>query len=352
MDIKLLKEFMAMMPRNKATLLTAPAGLGKSSFVKEFAKGIGYEVIDLRLSELEPSDLVGLPYLRDGVDGEKITAYAAPHWWPKKDKTVLFLDELDRCREDMQPIAMQLTLDRRAGGRNLPEGVIVFAACNGEKYMTSAIDQALMDRFAVVDFTPTVSEWLVWAEGALVHPSVSSFIRANQKALDTPENLIGQANIVSPSRRSWADLGFALNNLNKIHSDLTKFDHLGLFSMPFVGTEMGLQFQTWVREKFQVVNAEDVYKGRAKAENLNIVQISSVIQEIADTFCDKKRSLEEQGNCLRFFMKAGHEAFAALFAALPRDAAFIMEKFDDVDAYITESTEILAKHLNDTGKTA
>ena len=345
MEIKLLKEFVKIVPANKAVLLTGPAGLGKSSFVKELAKEIGYAVIDLRLSELEPSDLVGLPYIKDGEGGEKVTAYAAPHWWPKQGKTLLFLDELDRCREDMQPIAMQLTLDRRAGGRNLPAEVIVFAACNGEKYMTSAIDQALMDRFAVVEFTPTATEWLVWAESAKVHPAVTSFIRANNKALDTPDNLVGQPNIVSPSRRSWADLGYALNN---IKTDITEHEHLGLFAMPFVGTEMGIQFASWVREKFQVVNAEDIFKGRAKAENLNIVQISNVIGEIADAFCDKKRPLEEQGNCLRFFMKAGHEAFAALFAALPREAAFIIEKFDDVDAYITESTEVLAKHMGET----
>lgn len=350
MDIKLLTEFMGILPSNKALLLTGEAGLGKSSFVKAYAESIGYEVVDLRLSELEPSDLVGLPFIADGEFGQKVTGYAEPHWWPHQKKVLLFLDELDRCREDMQPIAMQLSLDRRAGGRNLPDGVIIVAACNGEQYMTSAIDQALMDRFAVVPFTPTVSEWLQWAESSNVNPAVCGFIRSNNKALDTPDALIGVASTISPTRRSWADLGYALNLLNKNYPDLTKCEQLALFSMPFVGTEMGLQFNTWVSEKFQVINAKDVFSGRAKADSLNILQVASVVEEIADTFCDPKRTKEEHGNCLRFFMAAGPEAFAALFSALPKAAAEIIDKFSDVDEYINKSVDILSSHIVDTAK--
>ena len=346
MEISLLNDFMASVPDTKAVMLTGEAGLGKSSFVKQFAKSLGYEFIDLRLSELEPSDLVGLPYLKDGADGEKITAYAAPFWWPKHGKVVLFLDEMDRAREDMQPIAMQLSLDRRAGGRNLPEGVRIFAACNGEKYMTSAIDQALMDRFAVVAFTPSVTEWVIWAENANIHPSVTGYIRANPAALDTPANLVGQANIISQSRRSWADLGQFINKLSQRHEDITQVEQLRHFSEPFIGDAESVSFASWVREKFQIVKAEDVYKGRVRAENLSILQISNVVQEIAMTFCDKNRSDEERGTCLRFFMAAGHEAFAALFSALPKEAAPIIEKFKDVDDFITKSVETLSQYMS------
>lgn len=347
MDIKTFLEFNKILPDGQARLLMGPAGIGKSAIVKQIAESRDYNFVDLRLSELEPSDLVGLPYLTDDPEnGEKVTNYAKPWWWPETGNTVLFLDEVDRCREDMQPIAMQLTLDRRAGGRNLPDGVIVFAACNGEKYMTSAIDQALVNRFAVVELQPTSEEWLVWAENNKVHPAVTGFIRSDKHMLDTPEKMIGVPNQAVPTRRSWTNLGYALNILEEqMQTEITNHEYLHLFAQPFVGLNPGISFASWVKEKYQVIRPADIFSGKIKAKNLNIVQVANVVQEVADLFLDEKRTEKEQYNCLKFFMDAGHEAFAALFSALDREAAYIIEKFDDVDKFIKDNVNVLSQHV-------
>jgi hypothetical protein len=352
MDIKTFKEFNSFLPHWQARLLMGPAGLGKSAVVKQYADKLGFNFVDLRLSELEPSDLVGLPYIEEGEDGIKRTFYAEPWWWPHDEKTVVFLDEVDRCREDMQPIAMQLTLDRRAGGRSLPEGVIVFAACNGEKFMTSAIDQALMNRFAAIDFTPSAEEWIRWAEEAGVHPSVIGFIRSDKNMLDTPENMVGIPNQSVPTRRSWTNFGFALNNLEKqLEKEdkvLTEVEGLHLFATPFVSSKPALTFTRWIKENYQVVTPNDIFSGKVKAENLNILQITNVLTEVVDRFMDKDLSSTNRHNCLKFFMDGGNETFAALFSALPKEAAVILEKFPDVDTYIKENIAALAKYH--TGK--
>lgn len=350
MDIKTFKDFNSFVPNWQARLLMGPAGLGKSAVVKQFADSLEFDFIDLRLSELEPSDLVGLPYIEEGEDGVKRTCYAEPWWWPQHGNVVLFLDEVDRCREDMQPIAMQLTLDRRAGGRNLPEGVIVFAACNGEKFMTSAIDQALMNRFAAIEFTPTVEEWLRWAEENGIHPAVVSHVRSDKNVLDTPANMVGIPNQPVPTRRSWTNLGLALNNLEEKvlkpeGKTINDVESLHLFAAPFLGTSPAIAFSNWVAEKYQVVTPQDIFMGKVKAENLNILQITSVLGEIVDRFMDEDLSSDQRHNCLKFFMDGGNEAFAALFSALPREAAVILEKFPDVDAYIKENIAALAKHI-------
>lgn len=353
MDIKTFKEYNSVLPDNLARLLMGPAGIGKSAAVKQFAESLGYNFIDLRLSELEPSDLVGLPYIKEDGDST-LTAYAEPWWWPHEGNTVLFLDEVDRCREDMQPIAMQLTLDRRAGGRNLPEGVIVFAACNGEKFMTSAIDQALMNRFAAFDFTPSVEEWLHWAENNNVHPAVVGFIRSDKNMLDTPSEMIGIPNQPVPTRRSWTNFGYTLNNvqeqLEKEGKKLTDHEYLHMFAQPFVSSKPALAFARWVKEKYQVVTPADIFSGKIKAENLNIIQISNVLPEVVERFMDKNRTKKEHGNCLKFFMDGGNETFAALFSALPKEAASIIEKFPEVDAFIKDNVSVLAKHVNSRGK--
>jgi len=344
MDIKTFLEFNEILPDSQARLLMGPAGIGKSAVVKQISEARKFNFIDLRLSELEPSDLVGLPYIQDGV-----TKYAEPWWWPHDGDTILFLDEVDRCREDMQPIAMQLTLDRRAGGRSLPEGVLVFAACNGEKFMTSAIDQALVNRFACVELTPTVEEWLIWAEGKNVHTSVTGFIRSDKVHLDTPEKMIGVPNQPVPTRRAWTNLGATLSILDKKMKEqgqeLAKHPYLHLFAQPFVGQSSALAFGSWVREKYQVIRPADIFSGKLKAKNLNIVQVANVVQEIADLFCLEERTDKEHYNCLKFFMEAGHEAFAALFSALDREAAYIIEKYDDVDKYIKDNVNILSEHV-------
>lgn len=346
MDIKTFKEFNSFLPDWQARLIMGPAGLGKSAVVKQFADSLEYDFVDLRLSELEPSDLVGLPFIED-VDGTKKTCYAEPWWWPKHGKVVLFLDEVDRCREDMQPIAMQLTLDRRAGGRNLPEGVIVFAACNGEKFMTSAIDQALMNRFAAIDFTPSVEEWIRWAEKTKIHSSVIDFIRSDKNMLDTPENLVGVPNQPVPTRRAWSNFGLALNNLEakmkESGKNLSDVEAIHLYAAPFVGGKPALTFMRWIKENYQVVSPQDIFSGKIKAKNLNILQISNVLPEIVDKFMDKDMSTEQRHNCLKFFMDGGNETFGALFSALPKEAAVILEKFPDVDKYIRANINALAQ---------
>lgn len=347
MDFKTFIEFNELCPANKARLLKGPPGIGKSMAVKQFADKIEYEFVDLRLSELEPSDLVGMPYIENGL-----TKYAQPWWWPTHGKVVVLLDEVDRAREEMQPVAMQLTLDRRAGGRNLPDGVIVFAACNGEKFMTSAIDQALMNRFAAFDFTPSAEEWLRWAEGAGVHESVVNFIRSDKNMLDTPENLIGVPNISVPTRRSWSDLGMFMNQLEaemkKAKKTITDHEYLHQFAQPYVGLKPAMTYARWVKEKYQVISAKDVFSGKVKAKNINILQISNVLPEVVDLFM--AATSKEQGNCLNFFINAGHEAFAALFSALPKEAAPIIEKFPEADKFIKDNVAVLKQHVQSDNK--
>jgi len=46
--------------------LWGACGIGKSSIVKDVAKELGISIIDVRISQLEPSDLRGLPKIDNG----------------------------------------------------------------------------------------------------------------------------------------------------------------------------------------------------------------------------------------------------------------------------------------------
>lgn len=339
MNIKTFYVWNRVLPKKQARLLMGPPGIGKSQAIKQYADSIGYEFVDLRLTELEPADLVGLPFIKKDDLGVERTYYAAPSWWPNDGKkVVLLLDEMDRAREDMQPIAMQLSLDRRAGGRNLPEDVIIFAACNGERFMTSPIDQALINRFAVIDFTPTKGEWISWASKNNIHESVINFIRSNKKMLDTPDSDIGKSNVQVPTRRSWTGLARAMTLLeNECESNKEFINHPAIYDIAtsFVGLSAATLFTKWVKENYHILNAEEVFSGKLKADkNLDILQISNIVSEVAEIFVSDSTTDIARGNCLKFFISAGHEAFAALFAALPIKAGQMIERHKFADEYI------------------
>jgi len=50
-----------------SVMIWGPPGVGKSSIVEQVATANGMQIIDLRLSQLAPTDLRGLPVAKDGV---------------------------------------------------------------------------------------------------------------------------------------------------------------------------------------------------------------------------------------------------------------------------------------------
>lgn len=338
MDLTTLKQYDQVLDWAQARILIGNAGVGKSSVIKEMAEAAGCRVIDLRLSEMEPGDLVGMPFVKMDEHGVETTYYAKPHWWPTDGNVYLFLDEVDRCREDMIPLAMQLTLDRRAGNRTLPAGVKIYAAGNGGKFATIALDQAFCNRVAYVEFTPTREEWLTWAKSANVHRGVTDFISAHKDMLDTPEKDIGKADLPVPSRRSWHAVSRMLHNMEAVADgkDISKSERLYQFTMPFIGQSVAMSFANWIREKYVVLSADDIFLGRAKPESVNTVQLTTIMAEIVDGIIGNKYDDDQKYICFKFFMAAGGEAFATLFSAMPSAGINQINKFPDVRKWIED----------------
>src|SRR5690606_13846188 len=96
----------------RGIMIHGAMGIGKSSIVKELAKEMGYNVIDERLSQIEPADLRGIPVPRDVDNGVEVH-WAVPAHFPKEgcEDTILFLDELPNANPTVQQAAYQLILD-------------------------------------------------------------------------------------------------------------------------------------------------------------------------------------------------------------------------------------------------
>jgi MoxR-like ATPase len=98
--------------------LWGPPGVGKSDVVAEITRDLNGFMIDLRLGQMEPTDIRGIPF----YNKEKgVMDWAPPIDLPSQELAdqypvvVLFLDELNSAAPAVQAAAYQLILNRRVG---------------------------------------------------------------------------------------------------------------------------------------------------------------------------------------------------------------------------------------------
>lgn len=175
-DAKELLDLLAITPAEHNLMLAGAHGIGKSRILTDYFESKKIPVVTLFLGQMsDPGDLIGLPSKNEETGK---TDFLPPYWFPIDDKpVVLFLDELNRARPEILQSVMDLTLNRKLAGRSLPAGSRIISAVNsGEEYQLTDLDPALVSRFNIYTFKPSVSDWLLWAEKAGVHESVISFI--------------------------------------------------------------------------------------------------------------------------------------------------------------------------------
>jgi hypothetical protein len=133
------------------------------------------DVIDLRASLLDPTDLRGIPAIID-----QKAVWCPPGFLPqaKSKPGVLFLDEINAAPPMVQASLYQLVLDRKVGEYMLPDGWWIVAAGNRQKdrAVTFRMSSALSNRFVHLELDVDVSDWRTWALKNNIHPMVTAFI--------------------------------------------------------------------------------------------------------------------------------------------------------------------------------
>ena len=211
---KELLTLLEVTPSWQNIMLTGRHGIGKSQILTKYFEEKGTTVNTLFLGQMsDPGDLLGLPN-KDEETGR--TTFMPPYWFPIDGKPiVLFLDELNRARPEILQTVMDLVLNRKLAGRPLPEGSRIISACNdGEEYQLTDLDPALVSRFNIYTFRPSVEEWLLWAEREGLDERVISFISANPDLLDrSGDTKEDQGLEKDPDRRAWEKVARLLENI-------------------------------------------------------------------------------------------------------------------------------------------
>jgi hypothetical protein len=204
--------------------LAGPQGIGKSAVVRQFAEGRNLRLITIMLSQIEPSDIRGLPFL----DRETArTRWLLPEFYPTPDDTsagILFLDELANAEPRVQVAAYQLLLDRRVGEYTLPPGWVCVAAGNRleDNANVYELSSALADRLVFFNVTCEPRDWLSWARENSIAPEVLAFIQVKPDFLDGNQMQQNTDQIIVPTPRSWE----RVSNIIRTETDKEKRQYL------------------------------------------------------------------------------------------------------------------------------
>lgn len=165
-------------------LLIGPPGVGKTAMVQATFDHAAL----LLTSTLVEEDIAGLPY-REG-EHEYRTVPDVFRKLAEADaagqSTVLFLDELDKARRAVADTLLTLVASRRVGGVSLPEHTCIVAAANPPDWGGGdGISEAMLSRFAAIEYEPDATAWASWAETKYGAPvaSLTEAIRTGEFAI-------------------------------------------------------------------------------------------------------------------------------------------------------------------------
>jgi hypothetical protein len=234
-------------------MLWGPPGVGKSQIVAKIAAQHNVPLIDIRLSQMEPTDLRGIPF-RSG----NLVEWSIPSVLPNAERHgpagILFLDEITSAPPTVSAAAYQLILDRRLGEYEVPEGWVIFAAGNrqGDRGVTYAMPAPLANRFTHYEVEAYLDDWIDWANTQGIDTRVIAFLRFRPDLLFSFNP--AHTPIAFPSPRSW----------EYAHRALQKFDKTALLAdslVACVGQSAGLELKTFVDNMKQMPDLDAIING-------------------------------------------------------------------------------------------
>jgi MoxR-like ATPase len=231
-----LKKYLQHLIKNQlflSTMIWGAPGIGKSSIVKQVTEEHQLQFIDLRLSQLAPTDLRGLPVAIPPTESENgfgTSTWYPPEFLPRNGNGILFLDELNMAPPAMQGVAQQLILDRKVGSYQVPEGWYIWAAGNRKEDKASVFEMPspLANRFLHLEVEVDFDSFKAYALSIGYHEQIIAFLSYRPSLL----HKLNPQHHTWPSPRSW-------EMASKLHS-------ANLDIAPAVGRETAAEFQAFV----------------------------------------------------------------------------------------------------------
>jgi hypothetical protein len=273
--------------KKRPLFLWGPPGIGKSEVVADITAELGGYMIDLRLGQMDPTDIRGIPFFNK--ENGKMD-WAPPIDLPDEELAsrypvvVLFMDEMNSAAPAVQAAAYQLVLNRRIGKYFLPDNVVIIAAGNREsdKGVTYRMPTPLANRFVHIEMKPDFAVWQDWAVKNNIHKDVVGYLSfAKQDLYDFDAKSSSRA-FATP--RSWVFVSELLEDEDI--DDVTATDLIA----GTVGEGLAVKFQAHRKIAGRLPKPEDVLSGKEK--ELKIKEVSAMYSLVISLCYELKDALE------------------------------------------------------------
>jgi hypothetical protein len=301
---------------NQSFFLWGPPGVGKSELVASIAEEKGGLIIDMRMAQMEPTDLRGIPFFNqitkkmDWADPSELPSQELADQYPF---IILFLDEMNSAPTTVQGAAYQLILNGRIGTYVKPKNVKIIAAGNrdSDRGVTYRMPMPLANRFIHIEMREDFASWQTWALLNGAHESVVSYLSfAEHHMFVFDTKSISKA---FPTPRTWMFVSDVMN-LN----DVKPMSDSSLFTLVSgcVGQGVASEFMEYRRIGSKLPKAIDILNGTVKT--LDIKDISAMYS-LTVSMCFKLKEISD-GNLVK--RKEFNEMFDNFLG-------YMMTNFDD-----------------------
>ena len=277
--------------------VVGPAGLGKTSTIKQVGVEAGFKPENIQLLNLssleEIGDLIGIPVVEYKMirkvqqDNQTVTqskwvsetalgsyekanwltttesrmSYSVPEWIAgKTGPGLLILDDYTRASQRFTQAVMQLILEQSYGTWKLPQGWTIMLSSNPDDGMYNVTDQdaAQRSRYLNVELGWDAEVWAEWAEKHNVDGRCINFILMNPEIVkdETPE----------VNARS---ITLFFNSIRSIPKFETQLELIQLLGEGSLGPEITATFTAFIHNKLdKLITTQEILDVNTKFEDV------------------------------------------------------------------------------------
>jgi len=285
--------------------LWGPPGIGKSEVVADVAKELGGLMIDLRMAQMEPTDIRGIPYFNKELNKMD---WAPPVDLPDEELAskypliVLFLDEMNSAPPAVQAAGYQLVLNRQVGKYKLPDNVVIVAAGNrdSDKGVTYRMPMPLANRFIHLEMKADFTSWQAWAVDKKIHKDVVGYLSFAKQDLYDFDNKSSSRAFATP--RSWVFVSDLLED-ETMDTD-TQFNLIS----GAIGEGLAVKFSAHRKLAGKMPEPLDVLQGRVK--DLQVKEVSAMYSLAISMCYELKEAVDNKSVDMKKFHEMADNFFA------------------------------------------
>jgi hypothetical protein len=357
------------MSQNGVPYIKGRPGEAKSAIVRSIAKKLDMQFFDLRLAEMDETEIGSYPKERiDESTKIDYLDYIIPRWAIKANEqpTILIFEEINRAPQMILNAALKILFEREVGSNyKLNENVYMVATGNlGDEDGTfvNELDSALNNRLIHINHSLTVDEWVEAFARDNVISDIVDFLKSNpasyySTSIDEHDNIA--ESYATP--RSWTMLSDNIKaNFGQQPLPNEYTNYVIDVGSSFVGPEIS-KFLTYLEDISQI-SMEDIIQNFNKYKNdinsMSRSRKSGLIEQLKTM--DVVNFSDDRYNNLVLFLKEIHDDERTAYIKHVYDTvdikhltvgsddySMVIEKLSDVD-FVEETKIIVEGKFNNT----